>query len=784
MANKKSHSQVPYKQLPIGLCMAAMVLPAWSQDPVSATPDVERGERRIEEIIVSAQHREQSLQDVPMAITALSRDFIENNEITNIDDLTRLVPSLQLTPSGTPGGGDIRIRGVGSDVFSAAVEPNVLVMLDGVPLARSNQAAFDFADIERIEVLRGPQGTLFGKNSSAGIIHVITRDPTEEFEARVRTSYEQPDSFPGSLSTTQFTASGGLVPGLSARVSGFYKENEGIYKDLRQHTDAPDWEQWGLRSKVNWQPTEALRTQLNLEYLRTNGEPTPVAVRSANPLLAERLGPDLVGERNRNVMTPGGGIADRKGRAASLQIDWDLGKVMLTSITGYRDFDSDTNNVDSAMDGLLVDLLENRSIGEVTTFTQELRITSQHSDVLEYTAGVLWFDNRVDSDLNRIITSLPVAPGLAIDLNEGSSVRADTRNLGIYAQGTWHVDDRWSLTAGARYIDEKVKAQVFERFSNQYLAGTNIPIGGDSYSSPSRTVSDTAFTGRFSVQYDWADHSVVYGAVSSGYRGSAYDLAASLSLVEQAMENPIDPEKSTNYELGIKSRLLDDRLELNVAAFWTEFRDFQAQVRSFSTDDTVVGFRTDNAGKLITRGVELDFRAQITDAFSVMGSALFNRAFYDEFITQCFFGQQMGEGGAIDLDGDGLCDVQDVSGGRLANAPKRSMSITGRYDHQFARSGHVLYGQLTGRWQDEVQFTNEQHPLTKQGSYSIWDARVGWLSEDGRWEVAGYIKNLFGKHYVASIVPNSLMNDRRDLNHNIRMDADRVFGLTLAYNWF
>lgn len=178
---------------------------------------------KLEEVIVTAQKRSQNLQDVPMAVTALGREMLQDNAVNSVEDLTKLVPSMRFTPGDDPANNSIRIRGVGTDVFSIAVEPNVSVVVDDVPLARTEMASFEFADLERVEVLRGPQGTLFGKNSTAGLIHVISRDPAPEFEAFVRAIYEDRDEFPGHMAKTQFGASGQLTDNLGMRVTGFYK---------------------------------------------------------------------------------------------------------------------------------------------------------------------------------------------------------------------------------------------------------------------------------------------------------------------------------------------------------------------------------------------------------------------------------------------------------------------------------------------------------------------------------------------------------------------------------
>ena len=753
----------------------------------------------LEEIIVTAQKREQSLQDVPMAVTAVGRELLENNEINSIEDLTKVVPSLRLTPDGNTDSGVINIRGIGTNVNSVAVEPNVSVMLDGVVLARNSLASFDFADIERIEVLRGPQGTLFGKNASAGLVHVITRDPAPEFEARVRSSFEQPDNFPGDFMKTQFTVSGPLVEGLGLRLTGYAKQINGSLVDIEQNSNNPDSKQFGLRSKLRWDASDALAMRLSLEYSRRDAESTGVPFRDGNPNLRERNQPMQISEENREIRTYGDNLSDLENSAIGLTADWELGEFVLSSVTALRDATTYNNQGIKGLDGQRTNLRRNYSEVGIETFTQEFRITSVDNASFEYTAGVLWFENETTEDFYRLIEDLPAGfvantllpvslpldnadPVLQGQDGLNSEVTRDvvvnTRNLGVFAEGTWNFAESWHLTVGARYIDEQVDVLLANTSRLSHTA-TGEDVQSSEFPLTSSTVADTTVTGRVSLLHDWDESSTVYGTISTGYRGAAFDVIAEDS--QRALDNPVEPEEATSFELGFKSRMFDNRLALNVSAFLTYFENFQAQVRDLENPESVVAFRLDNAGELETRGVEFEFQAQPIDALSINGSVLFNRAVYNEFITQCFSGQGPNEGGARDNDGDGTCDEQDVSGGVLSNAPKRSVSLSGRYEYLF--DDKTSYIQLAGRWQDKVQFSNEQHPNTIEDAYQIWNLRGGLIGPGAKYEVAAYINNIFAQHFVAVITPLSLVGDRRDTVANIPVGADRVFGLSLSYQW-
>ncbi len=755
---------------------------------------------QLEEVVVTAQKREQNLQDVPMAVTAISAELLENNEIGSIEELTQLVPSLKYTPGDNPQNSSIRVRGVGTDVYSSAVEPNVSVVVDGVPLARTSLVNFDFADVERVEVLRGPQGTLFGKNASAGLVHVITRDPHEQFEARLKLGHETAEHFPGDDYKVQATVSGPLLEGLGARLTTYWKSTEGHIEDVAQGEFVPDREAYGVRAKLRWDVSDLLSLKLTAEHQNVDGSTYPSVSRSANPEVEANNDPINASETNRQTRSAGNLVSDMRSDAVTLSMDWTLGDFTLSAISGYREADLMNNLSAGPLDGKNIFLARNGGPRYIETFTQELRVAAAVDDWLEYTVGALWFDNYLSSDFDREIRDLPATtvanislpsplspldlPGNvgSIDVFQGFDNEVDTRNIGVFAQATWHIGSRWHLTAGVRHIDEEVSASYsnYQRLSDA-ATGTPISAADSMTVIPETTVADTDMTGTVSLQYDWGEHSMVYTTLSRGYRGRAFDITTNSN--QDSFDNPVDPEIANSAELGVKSRLFGNRLEINATAFVTVFEDFQAQLVEIGGGGVAAELRLANAGELETRGVEIDFKAAPVKPVTIIGSLLFNRAVFNEFITQCFVGQRSDERGAIDNDGDGSCDAQDVSGGVLPNAPKWSGSLTTRYDQPIGSRGSVAFLQLTGRYQSEVQFQSDQHPLTKQEAYDIWDLRTGFTSPSARFEVAAYVKNLFAQSYVNNILALSLVNDRRDTLHTLPKAADRVFGVSLGLQW-
>ena len=753
----------------------------------------------LEEVIVTAQKREQNLQDVPMAITALSRELLENNEINTIQDLTKLVPSLRLTTKDDPSNSSVRVRGVGTDVYSGAVEPNVSVVVDEVPLARNELASFEFSDLERIEVLRGPQGTLFGKNSTAGLVHIISRDPAPEFEASARLSYEQPDNFPGSLAKVQVSGSGPIADKLGLRVSAFFKDDQGIYEDIEQNNTGPNTSVFGARMKLRWDASDDLMAKLSIDYQEQDGEATPIAFKSANPNKTEKT-PDVeYGDENRKVRTFGDNQSDMINMGASFLLSWDFGAVTFTSISGVRKFELVRSTGIPDFEGDRIDVEKSGGFRKLETLTQGFRLTSNDSETLEYTVGALLFNNKVDELIHGIVSDIPAdivargvvrdfpvlifpeVPGDSFSQSQKWYNKVEVMNIGLYGETTWHISDDLHLTTRARYIDEEMTASADRHDTLSSDAG--VPLTDSRTVIPDTSFSDSTVIGTASLSYDWSEDTIVYGTVSTGYRGGAYDLNA--TNINVAFENPVDPETAFNTELGFKSRLFDNKVEMNIALFRTVFSDFQAQILKLGSASGQVAALSSsqlaNAGEMEAKGVEIDFQAKPFDSLFLYGSLLYSENQFNEFTTQCFVGQEPGESGGVDEDDNGTCDSQDLAGATLPHSPKVSVSIGGRYELEFGDD--KAYVGIMGRWQDDVQFNTEQHPNTIQEAYSIWNTRLGWVDSGRHLEIAAYVNNLFAQNYRVNMVPLSVVYDRRDVSHFLTRDADRSFGVSMSYDF-
>jgi iron complex outermembrane receptor protein len=759
-----------------------------------------QGRGQIEEVIVTANKREQNLQDVPMAISAFSGDQLENYQIGNIEDLTKLVPSLKYIEVDQPSHASLNIRGVGSFVSGPAMEAGVSVVVDEVPVARTEMASFEYSDVERIEVLRGPQGTLFGKNSTAGLVHVISRDPADVFEAHIKALYEDPGELPGYNSKIDFGASGPVTDNLGVRFSGFVRKEEGPYEDVSFDETVPVNLSYGGRLKFVWDASDTLTAKLTLDHQDFDGEAAPVTFASMNEESASKSRVDFHAENNK-AETFGTNESILINSGLGLIVNWERGANLFTSVTGYRDFENSYRLGIPNLTGDRLDVNNSDGIRNITSFTQEFRITSMGGGAIDYTAGVLWFDNDVEDYLYGVVTDIPAelivtgtapgfiqypdleflgfVPGESFNQKAVQDSDVSTENLGVYGQLTWHMSDAWQLTGGARYINEEVTVST-HLVSEVTQDGTGAPLSEKDLTVAPTSVRDEAVIGTVSLSHDWSDDIKLYSTVSTGYRGRAFDLYA--TDLQESIDNPIDPETSFNTELGIKTRLFDNSLQLNAAIFKTVFKNFQSQISELVVDGGVPTYknRVESAGELQTAGIEIDIQAKPLESVTVFGSLLYNPTRFNEYTTRCFPGQQPGERGGEDLNDDGKCDQQDVAGEPLGKAPEKSVSLVARYDTELLNG--MGFAQLGGRWQSETKPSN-RNPFGVVDSYTVLDLNLGWRGLDNRFEAVLYIKNLLDEFWVIAKSQLSPAGNRDDIAHFISRDADRTFGVSLGYEW-
>ena len=589
----------------------ALFLSVYASSPLAQT-------NALEEVVVTATKRAQSLQDVPMAVNAFNADTIETAGINDASDLAILTPALNINVNTNPFAARMVIRGVGTAQTDPALEPSVGLFIDGIYLGRTGLGMSDLTDIERIEVLQGPQGTLYGKNTNAGAISVITKKPSFEksegyFEASV-----------GNYSMNKLTASisGPLTQNLAYRLSGNINQRDGYY-DNSAGVDFNDADDWNIQGKLQWEPTESLSILLSgsrVERDTTCCGADAVQDESVNnELVAQGLSPDSNDPYDYNVQSNADNRFAMESDLLSMTIDYDTGWGAIKSITAWNDY---SYRVDQDPDRSELDILtlsNDKYSGD--SFSQELRFTASPSDNVDYMLGVFYLEQNtkrggdepfvfIGDDIITIGSQqdlpfpLPfnflVQPGdsLTVDMDQ------DAETIAFFGQSTWHIGDQWHITGGLRWSDEEKKSDLF---SQTYSTAFSYQILGASFLDSVSTPIDATLE-RSSDNVDWmlraaldiGDDSMVYASAGTGTKSGGFQ-----TVNGAADDREFDDEDTTTYELGVKSTLLDARLRINAAAFYSEIENFQAQRQL----ETGIGTYVSNESKVETSGVDLQVEA-------------------------------------------------------------------------------------------------------------------------------------------------------------------------------
>ncbi len=380
--------------LALGVALGAS--PALAQE--QAESEIQPGE-----IVVTAQKREERLQDVPLAVTAVSAETLTTRQINDTNSLVLAVPSLSFQQGANPANTSFRIRGVGTALFGQGVEPSVSVVVDGVVAVRSAQGFSELADIEQVEVLRGPQGTLFGKNASAGVISVTTARPTRDFEGKGEITIAEHNEY-----RARGTVSGPITDTLRARVSGFYSDVQGITRNIGTNEWVNGTKNWGIRGKLEWEAASNLTFLLMGEYRETDSNccaSTLIDIR--NPLLQTVVGPIRATRRNRQINEDTNTFSNSSAQTYSLQADWDLGAATVTSISAYQKFNLDVNQPIDRINAPAPIFLGSAAVAPYTfwnqnggqvdldAWSQELRIANDGTSDLNYVFGAFYMHSDI-----------------------------------------------------------------------------------------------------------------------------------------------------------------------------------------------------------------------------------------------------------------------------------------------------------------------------------------------------------------------------------------------------
>lgn len=686
----------------IAILMASASVPALAAAAdASETP-------AISEVIVTAQRRSESVQDVPAAVTALGQTELAQRGVADVATLQFAAPSL--TFGRNLGETIISIRGVGRSVG----QPGVAVNVDGVYQPRDTPMAVGVPDLERVEVLRGPQGTLYGRNANGGAVNFITAAPTDSFSGYAVASYATYDE-----RHLEAVANAPLGQRVRARlvVDSDVRE-QGFVKNVAGGKDLDRFGMLSARLRVDVDLTPDLTLGLNLnafeggpkgDYYVMATRPSAAGV-AANPYLANAIVP-LQPWRTSAL---GGAGSQREYFSSAVTLDWKLPFGKLKSITAYQRM---KNVWDQDRDGVNLPIVDARADERAHTLTQEFDLSGDAGPV-DWVAGLYYMGDRDKQDTFFAfpLGFAPLPPGFFLRF---SNPRSDTNAYAAFGDMTWKVTDRLRLIGGVRWSRDELT--VVHHNDVGLLAGRVslldiCPLQRDD-------LAWNSVTYRAGAQYELGERQQAYATVSDGFKSGGVNLSG--------CDNPFNPEKITSYETGFKGQFLDRRARLNIAGFWYDYQDFQlAQVVGIAA-------RVTNAASATVKGVEVEGQWVADDHWTINGGLTWLDARFGSFTNTDSLNPQVGP--------------QNLHGRRLPNAPEWSGSLGLAY-----RTGATTRGRLTARAdvtaRSKVYFREFNTPAESQSGYAVVAANLIWDSPDERYSVRLFANNLFNRAYWESML--------------------------------
>ncbi|RDV01447.1 TonB-dependent receptor [Sphingorhabdus pulchriflava] len=771
------------------------------------------------EIIVTAQKRAENVQDVPVAVSVISGDALEQQGGINIENAQYLVPSLNFRKSGTALNQSLYLRGVGTTTFSIGGEPSVGTVLDGVVLARSGEAFSDLVDIERIEVLRGPQGTLFGKNASAGVINIVSKRPGPDFGG-----YAEGGFFFGN--GEEYRVRGGvnlpLSEKLGSRITGFYSKWDGNIVNETLGRRVNGYERYGIRGVVEARPSDTVTLTLIGDWRKSNddccAEVIGAPARNAdgtvyatfNTRAATGL-PPLLGDRTRRVRQNLLTQALEKAWGISFQADVELNGPTITSITSYRGYDSNEIRDGDFLSTPYIGIVQSHDFGPQTgtTFTQELRLTSPTGGFFEYVAGLYYYQAEQERTFTRsnIACSASTLPAQGVLTPCSTTAGASTltfplgtatfgttfKNMAGFGQATLNFSDNFRGIVGIRYTHDQLNgfhsrtnpvagaanANFDQGVYNEYIRQINLgatPAAAQaaavlaSNGQPFRQkVTNNNWSGKAGLQYDISEDMMAYATYSRGYKGPGLNVFFNLN---SNGTPPLAPETADSFEGGLKTTLLDGQMTLNIAGFYAKYKNFQANNPDFVLGQRVTRFT--NAGTVSTRGFEIDMLYRPSDDFSLSGGVAYTDAKVDQF--------RLPPGAPI--------TDQIPNGTQLPFSPKWKASLGSSYTIRTGGFADVELG-AQGSYQSSQLALLVASPLIRQNGtikdYGLLDLSIALVGKDDRFRVSFLAKNVFDTSFAAAISdggPLSAGNTgSSSYRYIIPREADRYFGINARFNF-
>jgi iron complex outermembrane recepter protein len=731
----------------------------------------------LEEITVTARRREESLQSTPVAVTALTGEALETRAAASVDAVSQFVPNVQFDGAAALSGGaynaTVFIRGIGQNDFAIFSDPGAAMYLDGVYLGRSIGGIMDAVDLQRVEILRGPQGTLFGRNTIGGAVNIVSRQPSDELEGEISLTAGRFSRFDGKA-----VVNIPLSDTFATRFTVASINRDGYQKRLTDGEDPGDKDARIGRAQALWNATENVDVTISLDATRVRQNSAPLTLVDVAPvgvpfqnlyngLVAPGLGiaaPNGASTVNASWITSdidqtwagGPSVNDLDTRGASVTVDWDLGELAIKSITAYRELEAlfarDGDNTPFTFRETIND-------DDQDQFSQELQLSGVSFDNrLTWLLGAYYFEENAEEvgkanlalGTFAALEALVLAPGttwcglpggnprpiaacpppplrfggagnpnnIGVDVGVDLFTKVTNESVALFGQGTYNITDMLSVTAGVRWTqdDKEVQLVHFREASGQFVVGA--PGTQDTF-----TEEWSEVTPKLGMELQLTDDALLYLSYAKGFKSGGFNARPLSGIAE--VQTPYDPEIVDSYEVGAKTSWWDRRVTANLAAFFNDYTDMQLTINA--TPQNFVR----NAGEAEIKGAELEIVARVAEGFDVNLAAGYLDAKYTELDPQL-----------ATLNPPLTVDKQ------LVKAPDWTLSGGLQYRFDIA-VGEII---LRGDWSYKSKVFHDvfNDPRLAQEAFDLFNAYAAFVTSDRQWEIAVFGTNLSDERYRVS----------------------------------
>ncbi|MEB6161173.1 TonB-dependent receptor [Pseudomonas aeruginosa] len=750
--------------------------PAEEAPPLASSVPA-KADTALGKVTVTARRREEDSQKVPTPITVLGGETLEAQRISRVQDLQQVLPSVNVAYIHARQS-SVAVRGIGNNPASDGLEGSAGIYLDNVYLGRPGMAVFDLLDIEQLELLRGPQGTLFGKNTTAGVLNISTRAPTFTAERTVEVSGGQDGYFQG-----RGTVSGPLGETLAGRLSAYRTRDDGYIKNIHDDNYLNGGERQGARGQLLFEPNEDFSLRWIADYNEEDSSNGSMVVYGAAERFWQRAA--LVGAsplrdpQRRKVNINGRQHVSVHQGGSSLEANWNLaGGYRLTSISAYRYWHFTPANDEqlnvSAINDTGVEVHDRQ-------FSQEIRLASPTGGAFDYVVGAYAFRQNLG---NKTFTSYgPLADLYLLGANLGAlndtyskaNGKIETDSFALFAQGTWHLSERLDFTAGLRgtYEEKNAKVERFAPLGGAAVGGIGAAVRNGqlgAYDSGDLSQYNFAPSALLSLSYQFSDDLLGYASLSHGEKSGGVNLAVGSAPSAGADSLLVGPERANDAELGLKSTLFDRRLLLNANLFWTGIHGYQATTLYQAPGSTQLVQVLANAGSVRSRGLEFEATALPLRGLTLNFNGSYNDVTYLSFKDAPCPAEVSTRPGA-----PSSCDL---TGQRVVGASKWIANLNGEYqwrlDDRFQPYVSASYA-----YRSAAEGTLDNSDLSKIDGYALVNLTAGLRSDlgDGQLDTSVWLKNAFDKDYYLSAFAS--ING----SYTASVGQPRTLGVSLRYDF-